>query len=53
MSQEMNITEKKAKTKNGILMLLMILAGFVVSTAAFVFGIICLEEKFPILGSIL
>ena len=53
MSQEMNITEKKARTKNGILMLLMILAGFVVSTAAFVFGIIGLEEKLPILGSIL
>ena len=53
MSQEMNITEKKAKTKNGILMLLMILAGFVVSTAAFVFGIIGLCEYYYVSGGIL
>lgn len=53
MSNEMNITEKKAKTKNGILMLLAILVGFALSTAAFVFGIIGLCEYYYVSGGIL
>lgn len=53
MSNEMNITEKKAKTKNGILMLLTILAGFALSTAAFVFGVIGLCEYYYVFGGIL
>lgn len=53
MSQEMNITEKKAKTKNGILMLLAILAGFALTTAAFVFGIIGLSTYHYVSGGIL
>lgn len=53
MNNEMNITEKKAKTKNGILMLLVGITGLVASTAAFVFGIIGLCDYFPVLGAIL
>lgn len=53
MSHEMNITEKKAKTKNGILMLLVILTGLAASTAAFVFGIIGLSNYHYVSGGIL
>lgn len=54
MVQENNIIEKKAPASNGILMLLAFLAGFIISTAAFVFGIIYLSDtQHYIIGGVL
>lgn len=47
------IKERKAPTSKGILMLLVILAGFILSTAAFVFGIISLSNLQYVTGGIL
>lgn len=48
-----NITEKKAPASNGIAMLLVILLGLILSTAAFVFSIIYLCAETYVIGGIL
>lgn len=48
-----NITEKKASASNGIAMLLAILLGFILSTTAFVFGVIYLSGMSYVTGGIL
>lgn len=48
-----NITEKKAPASNGIAMLLAILLGFILSTTAFVFGVIYLSGMSYVTGGIL
>lgn len=48
-----NITEKKAPASNGIAMLLAILLGFILSTTAFVFGVIYLSGMSYMTGGIL
>ena len=54
MDNEKNITEKVAKASNGIIMLLVIIGGFILSTAALVFGIIELSNAGNfVLGGIL
>ncbi len=44
MEYDKNIAEKKAPAANGIMALLLILAGFIISTALFVFGIIFISN---------
>lgn len=48
-----NITEKTAPASNGIVMLLTILLGLILSTAVFVFGVICLSNMRFVFGGIL
>ncbi|MCM1466725.1 MAG: SPFH domain-containing protein [Alistipes sp.] len=51
--EQSTIKERKAPASNGIAVLLLILAGFILSTAAFVFGIICLINLKYAAGGIL
>lgn len=54
MDNEKNVIEKSAKASNGIVMLLVIIGGFILSTASFVFGIIELSNEINfVLGGIL
>lgn len=54
MDNEKSIIEKNAKASNGIVMLLVIIVGFILSTASFVFGIIELTKEINfVLGGIL
>lgn len=53
MEYDKNITEKKAPAANGIAVLLLISAGFIASTALFVFGVIFLSNTSYVAGGIL